>query len=129
MTANDVKNYRFLDRAIRIAERRLDSLRESVVLRDKVIGSNPDFPYEERSFNIGGEFDNHDPFYAAEHEVARLRMLKSDIEYMLTIITDPGDKVIFERTMQGYSQTQIGIILGINHSTVSRRLAKICECI
>ena len=128
MTANDVKNYRFLDRAIRIAEKKLDEARELSVLRDKVIGSNPDFPYEERSFNIGGERDDRDPLAKAEYEVKRLKLLKWDIEYALTIITDPGDKVIFERTMQGYSQTQIGIILGVNHSTVSRRLAKICEC-
>ena len=41
MSPKDVKNYRFLDRAIRIAERKLDEAREKSVLRDKVTGSNP----------------------------------------------------------------------------------------
>ena len=127
MTVSDVRNYRFLDRAIRMAEKRLDAARETSVLRDKVVGSNPEFPYEERSFNIGGEFDNHNPFAKQEWEVERLKRLKHQIEYALSVITEPDYKIIFESTMQGKSQTQIAKILGGDQATISRRLSKLCD--
>lgn len=127
MSPKDVKNYRFLERAIRIAERKLDEARERSVLRDKVTGSNPEYPYEERSFNIGGDGYHSSEVASAEREVERLHQLKSLIEYASAVITDPVDKIIFDRTMQGQSQTQIGNYLHMNHSAVSKRLSKLCE--
>lgn len=127
MSPKDVKNYRFLDRAIRIAERKLDEAREKSVLRDKVTGSNPEYPYEERSFNIGGDGYHSSEMASAEREVERLRQLKSQIEYASAVITDPADKIIFDRTMQGQSQAQISIALKLDQATVSRRLRKLCE--
>ena len=127
MSPKDVKNYRFLDRAIRIAERKLDEAREKSVLRDKVTGSNPEYPYEERSFNIGGDGYHSSEMASAEREVERLRQLKSQIEYASAVITDPVDKIIFDRTMQGQSQAQISIALKLDQATVSRRLGKLCE--
>lgn len=128
MKPKDVKNYRFLERAIRIAEKKLDDARMKSVLRDKVTGSNPEYPYEERSFNIGGDFYYSSELEAAEREVERLKQLKYHIEYASAIITDPVDKIIFDRTMQGQSQTQIGNIVHMNHSAISKRLSRICEC-
>ena len=127
MSPKDVKNYRFLDRAIRIAERKLDEAREKSVLRDKVTGSNPEYPYEERSFNIGGDGYHSSEMASTEREVERLRQLKSQIEYASAVITDPVDKIIFDRTMQGQSQAQISIALKLDQATVSRRLGKLCE--
>lgn len=127
MSPKDVKNYRFLDRAIRIAERKLDEAREKSVLRDKVIGSNPEYPYEERSFNIGGDGYHSSEMASAEREVERLRQMKFQIEYASAVITDPVDKIIFDRTMQGQSQAQISIALKLDQATVSRRLGKLCE--
>lgn len=127
MSPKDVKNYRFLDRAIRIAERKLDEARERSVLRDKVTGSNPEYPYEERSFNIGGDGYHSSEMASAEREVERLTQLKFHIEYASAIIDDPVDKIIFDRTMQGQSQAQISIALKLDQGTVSRRLKKLCE--
>ena len=127
MSPKDVKNYRFLERAIRIAERKLDEAREKSVLRDKVTGSNPEYPYEERSFNIGGDGYHSSEMASAEREVERLRQLKYHIEYASAVITDPVDKIIFDRTMQGQSQVQISIALKLDQATVSRRLRKLCE--
>ena len=64
---------------------------------------------------------------SAEREVERLRQLKSQIEYASAVITDPVDKIIFDRTMQGQSQAQISIALKLDQATVSRRLGKLCE--
>ncbi len=127
MSPKDVKNYRFLERAIRIAERKLDEARERSVLRDKVTGSNPEYPYEERSFNIGGDGYRSSEVASAEREVERLRQLKFHIEYASAIIDDPVDKIIFDKSMQGQSQTQIAFALKMDQGTVSRRLKKLCE--
>lgn len=127
MNINDVRNYRFLDRAIRLADKKIDKLREGDVVHDKVTGSNPEYPYEERSFNIGGSTANEVAMIMAISERDRLVRIKSEIDTALLIITDPKDKVIFEHTMQGKSQKQIAITLKIDQGTVSRRLQKLCE--
>ena len=127
MNINDVRHYRFLDRAIRLADRKIDKLREGDVVHDKVTGSNPEYPYEERSFNIGGSTANEVAMIMAIAERDRLVRIKSEIDTALLIITDPKDKVIFEQTMQGKSQTQIGKMVNMTHGAVSKRLAKLCE--
>ena len=127
MTPQDVRHYRFLERAIRIADKKIDSLREGTVIRDKVTGSNPEYPYEERSFNIGGDSPERVKLAMAIHERDRLVRIKAEIDDALIVITDPLDKVIFERTMQGQSQAQIAAYLNIDQGTVSRRLRKLCS--
>lgn len=127
MTPSDVKQYRFMDRAIRIAKHKVDEVREKSGLRDKVTGSNPEYPYEERSFNIGNDGFKSTMMVQAVAEVHRLERLKANIEYAAAVITDPMDKIIFQRTMEGQSQSQIAIYLKVDQGTVSRRLAKICE--
>lgn len=127
MTPQDVRHYRFLERAIRIADKKIDSLREGTVIRDKVTGSNPEYPYEERSFNIGGDSPERVKLTMAIHERDRLVRIKAEIDDALIVITDPLDKVIFERTMQGQSQAQIAAYLNIDQGTVSRRLRKLCS--
>lgn len=127
MTPQDVRHYRFLERAIRIADKKIDSLREGTVIRDKVTGSNPEYPYEERSFNIGGDSPERVKLTMAIQERDRLVRIKAEIDDALIVITDPLDKVIFERTMQGQSQTQIAAYLNIDQGTVSRRLRKLCS--
>ena len=127
MTVNDVKHYRFLDKAIRAAEKRIDAIREGDVVFDKVTGSNPEYPYEERSFSISGRTSSQVAMIMAISERDRLVQIKSEIETALHTITDPMDKVIFERTMRGQSQKQIALHLKVNQGTISRRLAKLCE--
>lgn len=132
MTASDVKNYRFLDRAIRSARRRVDDLRDAPVISDKVYGSNPDFPYESKGFNISGNdmavADMAKMRYqAAVEELNRLLGLKREIEEAAMSITDVQDKIIFESVMKGQSQTQISIALGVQQSCVSKKFRKILE--
>ena len=54
MTIKDIQMYRFLDHAINLAIRDVNSLAGSNSIRDSVTGSNPDYPYEERNFTVVG---------------------------------------------------------------------------
>lgn len=132
MTPKDVRNYRFLDQIIRIAEKKLDDLSVAPTLSDKVFGSNPEYPYEERSFNVTGiderqTLDHIAKQMAAEQEYHRLIRLKISIDTAAREIEDPADKLMFELTMKGMSQTQVAKKMGIDQTTVSKRLLKICK--
>ena len=126
MTVNDVKHYRFLDKAIRSAEKRIDVLREDDLLCDRVQASYDKFPFTASHARISGH-QNTEKIRSAKAEIERLVMLKQQIECVCESLTDPMDKVIFERTMQGQSQKQIALHLKVNQGTISRRLAKLCE--
>jgi hypothetical protein len=132
MNANDVKNYRFLDRAIRVARRRCDDLRDMPVMSDKVYGSNPEFPYESKGFNVSGSDMSYAEIHKAQYEAAleelqRLQELKHEIEDVAMSLVDVQDKAIFEGIMNGQSQTQIAITLCIDQSYVSKKFRKILE--
>ena len=132
MTVNDVKNYKHLDRAIRMAKQRLDDLGEVPTLSDKVSGSNPEYPYEARSFNVTGRSQlaimiHKQRVNEARKEIDRLVFLKRQIEELADEITDYTDKIIFTSTMDGKSQSQVAMMLHIDQATVSRKLRKLCE--
>ena len=132
MTARDVKNYRFLGMAIRKAMEKVDDLREIPYLADKVTGSNPDYPYEERSFHVGGISEmqyiiSTDRLNDAVYECQRLLLLKEAIEHACSVIEDEFDKTIWIETMNGKTQCEIAEILSSDQKTVSRRLIYLCE--
>ena len=132
MTASDVKNYRHLDKVIRAAKQKLDALGEEPTLSDKVFGSNPEYPYEPRSFNVTGRSElavltHRRKVREAQEELDRLLILKRQIEETADDIEDCVDKIIFTSTMKGQSQTQIAMALHIDQRTVGRRLQKLCE--
>lgn len=128
MTPQDIKNYRHIDRMIRIEEKKLDRLRENSTIADKVFGSSADYPYDQRSYKISTSV-NQKEIADSVAEIRRLHELKRTIEEIASFLTDPVDKIIFDKTMQGQSQTQIAIGLGINHATVNKRLARILKAV
>ena len=132
MTIKDIQMYRFLDHAITLAIRDVNALAGSNSLRDSVTGSNPDYPYEERNFSVVGqdmaaEAERKQKLRSAEAELARLKILKARIEEMSRNLTDARDRIILENTMRGKTQVYIATLIGIDQSTVSRRLETICR--
>lgn len=132
MTVNDVKNYRHLEKVIRVARGKLDDLGEEPTLSDKVFGSNPEYPYEPRSFSVTGRSElavmmHRKRVAEVKAELDRLLILKRQIEETAEDIVDYVDKIIFTSTMKGQSQAQIAMALHIDQRTVGRRLRKLCE--
>jgi len=134
MTIKDIQMYRFLDHAINLAIRDVNSLAGSNSIRDSVTGSNPDYPYEERNFTVVGndlfaEEERKRKLRRAEKELARLKTLKFQIEDMSRNLKDARDRIIIENTMKGKTQVYIATLIGIDQSTVSRRLECICKSV
>ena len=132
MTVNDVKNFKHMEKAIQMAKKRLDDLGETPTLSDKVFGSNPEYPYEARSFTVTGRNElavviHRRRVAEAKAELDRLLILKRQIEETLDDIVDFTDKIIFESTMKGKSQAQIAMMLHVDQATVSRKLKKLCQ--
>ena len=134
MTIKDIQMYRFLDHAINLAIRDVNSLAGSNSIRDSVTGSNPDYPYEERNVTVVGndllaEEERKRKLRRAEKELARLKTLKFQIEDMSRNLKDARDRIIIENTMKGKTQVYIATLIGIDQSTVSRRLECICKSV
>lgn len=134
MTVKDIQMYRFLDHAINLAIRDVNSLASVHTLRDSVTGSNPDYPYEERTFvvvgeDVAAEAERKRKLRSAEAELARLRRLKAQIEALSRSLPDARDRIIIENTMKGKTQVYIATLIGIDQSTVSRRLECICKSV
>ena len=132
MTIKDIQMYRFLDHAITLAIRDVNARAGSNSLRDSVTGSNPDYPYEERNFSVVGqdmaaEAERKQKLRSAEAELARLKILKARIEEMSRNLTDARDRIILENTMRGKTQVYIATLIGVDQSTISRRLDSICS--
>ncbi len=132
MTVKDVRNYRFLERSIRIAMQHVDELREKPSLADKVSGSNPEYPYELRSFTVEGMESlqytkQSEALKVAMSECRRLVSLKQEIDEAAAVLTEEPDRTIWSETMGGKTQEEIAEKLSIDQSTVSRRLTYICD--
>ena len=132
MTVKDIQMYRFLDHAINLAIRDVNSFASINTLRDSVTGSNPDYPYEERNFvvvgeDVAAEAERKRKLRTAEAELARLRVLKAQIEALSRSLPDARDRIIMENTMRGKTQIYISTLIGVDQSTVSRRLESICK--
>jgi len=132
MTTKDVRNYRFLARMIRKAARRVDDLSTQSMLSDKVYGSNPEYPYEQRSFEVHGldekaEHRRQIDLEDAMFEYHRLVTLQMEIETASRSLKDKTEKTIFDMTMKGEKQEVIAKKLGLERSTVAKKLARICE--
>ena len=128
----DLKDYRFIDAAISMAKKRLDDVSQKPMLSDKVSGSNPEYPYEQRGFRVTGI--NEDGLYAyqrrydqAKREYDRLVRIKSEIEYMLSEIKNVKDRMIIQYIIDGRSQEYVARQMRMSQSRVSERIFIVCE--
>ena len=127
MTARDLRNYKNLNRVINLMKKRVVELSTNTV-RDSVRGSNPNYPYEERSFSLVGAEDSlvYDKrLKEAEESLEYYESVKEKIEKGISLIEDPTDRLILEYTLQGKSRQLTADFLDISQSLVSLRLKKI----
>ena len=132
ISVSDLKDYRHINRIILAWQKNVDELNElaNKELTDKVVGSNPDYPYNEQSFKVRG-VDNSPATskYAvklsqAKAQLAYYKEVKATVEQMREEITDLKDKLIFEYTIKGTPQSVIADLLAISQPSVSIRLVK-----
>ena len=126
MNPADIKNYRFLQREIHRAEKRLDYLRETDGVSDAVKGSCCEYPFTSHTFKMTSS-TNSRAIAAAEKEIERLRMLKREIESLTLLLEDPIELFLVEQYMKGIPQTETAAQLDIAPSTISRHLQRICD--
>lgn len=127
MNPKDIRNYKHLERLIRIVNKKLDVLRENDGVADRVTSSQSLFPYVDGHASVFAH-TNSNAIRREEAELKRLEMLKKELESVPIMLDDPVDRIIFEKTLEGQSQTQIALALKVDQGTVSRRLKKICDC-
>lgn len=127
MKPKDLRNYRNLNRVIDTMKKRVVELSERTT-RDSVRGSNPSFPYEERTFSVVGTDDAVMYTRQLREAEALLRYYedcKARIDFFREKVDDPIDKLILEYSLQGKTQQTIGDFVGLEQATVSYRLRKI----
>lgn len=127
MTAKDLRNYKNLNRVINLMKKRVVELSTNTV-RDSVRGSNPNYPYEERSFSLIGAEDSlvYDKrLKEAEEALEYYERVKEKIDKGVSLITDPTDRLILEYTLQGKSQQITADFVGVTQPLVSIRLKRI----
>lgn len=133
MTAKDIRGYKHLPKLIAICRMKVDELNaRDAVLRDSVRGSNPDFPFQERSFGIAASREymgipKSEELIRAEEDLAHYEGVKAEIDTLRLLITDATDKLILELMLQGKSQEYIADTTGMSQSTVSRKIQQMCE--
>ena len=124
ITVRDLKHYSLLQKEIIRQKKYIDRLREENGVGDRVAGSSSVFPYEPRHFTVSAP-TNQTKIVLAEKELERLLLIKREILELLND-TFGTDRQILEFTMRGQSQAQIAQKLGINQSSISRRLQRLC---
>ncbi len=124
MKNQDVKHYRFLERAIKIQEKIIDRIREQNEISDRVLASDTQYPFTEKHVRISAPTKQPE-LERAEAELRRLIALKNQIESIPKQLNDPTDKKIITLSMSGKSNTEIARIIGCNQSTISRKISAI----
>lgn len=130
LTAQDLREFKHINRVIVIWQNNVDELKQRLEYVDKVKGSNPEYPYQERGFVVEGMGDISDAVIApklerAKRELARFREIRDTVEDVRERIENPTDKLIFEYTIKGRSQQVIADMLSTSQSVISKRLTKI----
>ncbi len=136
ITKELLNNYANIQKVIERDEKKLRQYEDNppMVEYGKVVGSNPNFPYEQRSFTISGF--NIGTATEWEQRVRELtEKLRIEKEYFARVtfaidmlilkITNPRDKLVFEYLYRdGLTQQQVADMLYIDQSVVSRTIAK-----
>ena len=115
---------------IRDTEREIEYLEKQKkdVLQDKVHGSNPDYPYEQRSFNIVGTAETPETLLALKREMELLQVQKKDaeelklkVEEWMNAIPFRMRRIIRYKYFQRESWENVAKLLGGNSTGESLR--------
>ena len=138
LTRKDLANYKLLKVLLERDQRKLDRYiaKQPSTYSGKVYGSNPNFPYEARGFTVGGctdaeiqqrkEWDMkcREMEVRIQDDIRRLNQLEMEIDTVIANAKDIEDKMILEYTKDGMSQKQISELIGMERSTIAKRLKK-----
>lgn len=138
VTRKDIANYKLLKVLLERDQRKLDryTAKQPSTYSGKVYGSNPNFPYEARGFTVGGctdaeirqrqEWDQkcREMEVKIQGDIRRLNELEVAIDTVIANAKDIEDKMILEYTKDGMSQQQIAFKLGMERSTITKRIKK-----
>lgn len=138
ITRKDIANYKLLKVLLERDKRKLARYVENQPssYSGKVYGSNPQFPYEARGFTISGCTDTEmkqveewnrkcrEMEELIQEDVRRLNELEMKIDRIIAECTDIEDKLILEYTKDGMSQQNIADKIGMERSTVAKRIRK-----
>ena len=131
LTRKDIANYKLLKVLLERDQRKQPS-----TYSGKVYGSNPNFPYEPRGFTVGGCTDTEihqrkewdlkcrEMEVKIQDDIRRLNELEMAIDTVIANANDVEDKMILEYTKDGMSQQQIAFKLGMERSTITKRIKK-----
>ena len=136
VTREFVINFRYLEVVIENDKRALKKLKENPPQRvfDKVVGSNPVFPYEQKSFKVEGirsaEYEEFDKKVTTlEKKIAMnirfLEQTRIEIMELIEKIENPRDKSVFQMLIyERMTQEQVARKLYVSQSVVSRTIDK-----
>nr|DAM55596.1 MAG TPA: Protein of unknown function (DUF1492) [Caudoviricetes sp.] len=138
LTRKDIANYKLLKVLLERDQRKLDRYiaKQPSTYSGKVYGSNPNFPYEPRGFTVGGCTDAEirqrqewnqkcrEMEVKIQDDIRRLNELEIVIDTVIANAKDIEDKMILEYTKDGMSQQQIAFKLGMERSTITKRIKK-----
>ena len=138
ITRKDIANYKLLGVLLEKDQQKLADYIEKrpSCYAGKVYGSNAEFPYEPRGFNVSGcdeyemtqmkewEQKCREMEIKVQEDIDRLKNLTIGIDRLIADCTDLEDKMILECTKDGMSQQQIARKVGLERSVVSKRIKK-----
>ena len=136
ITKELLANYENIKKVIARDEKKLQQYRDNppMVEFGKVMGSNPNFPYEQRSFTISGfNIASAAEWNEKVRDLTEKIRIEKDyfarvtfaIDMLILKITNPRDKLVFEYLYRdGLTQQQVADMLYIDQSVVSRTIAK-----
>ena len=138
ITRKDIANYKLLRVLLERDQRKLERYiaNQPSAYSGKVYGSNSEFPYQPRGFTVTGcsdfeieqlkdwEQKCREMEVKIQDDIRRLNELEMTIDTVIANAKDIEDKMILEYTKDGMSQQQIAFKLGMERSTITKRLKK-----
>lgn len=127
-----LESYKANERLIERNRRKIEEekQREIPVVRGKVKGSSPDFPYIEQGFTV----DMDEPVEAdrqykrirrLEDEISRAERENREIEQFIDEIPDTKDREIFQyRFLDGMKAKEVGAVVGYTHGRIFQIIKK-----
>lgn len=136
LTKQNLKDYPYLYEVIQQDKKKLQQYKDNapVATHGKVVGSNPVFPFELRSFTVSGpDFaDRKDWELKVRYlevklsaEINLYNQITLEIDTMIANIDDVRDKLIMELLIkQGKTQEEVARMYNLDQCNISRRINK-----